>query len=409
MPEVVRGSRSQDDTPTLKTVNNRPSTQHGRSAGQKVAEDPNKVRPSLELHQPQPTPVTTTTTQGIDSLDVHSPILPQQVAVRAGSEEGHSPRRVESASGRRQSMSFIRRFSEARDQDDRAEQDVYYDSRAATITEFKRRATTLDGYYHMHPDLLPQLPFTFRRGWRRWRLYFLVGLIFFDACILPILLYYAMTYGGNVAGWKTFAIVTTIWGGPTYLELFIHTWRQMSPRKHQRFYRPLGATTWKHLDILTYISILTIFVVTALFIIGGAPHIVWLRVLCMPAPAILYCLGGSCALLTIYHKMGWKAPFRISSTEKGQPVKPGAFYFVEDIIAVNVGAGRPYREALAARYEASPRFRELMYAESLFWSIPALILAVPLTIISVVPSVPATYAYGVGKRHQFPTYSYKMN
>lgn len=376
----------------------RVSEQGRRPSIQEAPPNTIEARPSQELRHPRVSiSATAATAQKVDSQDVQTPLSARQVAFRAESHEGQSPRRVDSGNSRRQSISFIRRLSESRDLDERPEQDVYYDSRAATISEFKRRATTLDGYYQAHPDLLPQLPFTFHRGRRRWRLYFLIGLVFFDACILPILLYYAMTYGGRVAGWKTFAIVTTIWGGPTYLELFIHVWRQASPRKHERFYRPLGATIWKQLDILTYISILTIFVVTALFIIGGAPHIVWLRVLCMPAPAILYCLGGSCALLTLYHKMGWKAPFRISSTEKGQPVKPGAYYFAEDTIAVNVGAGRPYREALAARYEASPKFRELMYAESLFWSIPALVLAIPLTIISVVPSVPAPYAYGVGK------------
>jgi len=135
--------------------------------------------------------------------------------------------------------------------------------------------------------------------------------------------------------------------------------------------------------------------VTALFIIGSAPHIVWLRVLCMPAPALLYTLGGSLGLVTLCHVMGWKAPFRISSTAKGEVVHPGAYYFVEDIVAVNASAGRPYREALAARYKASPRFRQMLLNQSLFWSIPAIVLAIPLTVIAVVHDVPATVAYGI--------------
>lgn len=37
----------------------------------------------------------------------------------------------------------------------------------------------------------------------------------------------------------------------------------------------------------------------------------------------------------------------------------------------------------------------MLYVQSLFWSIPAIILAIPLTVISVIPPVPATAAYGV--------------
>ena len=37
----------------------------------------------------------------------------------------------------------------------------------------------------------------------------------------------------------------------------------------------------------------------------------------------------------------------------------------------------------------------MLYVQSLFWSIPALILAVPLTVIAVIEAVPATGAYGV--------------
>lgn len=68
---------------------------------------------------------------------------------------------------------------------------------------------------------------------------------------------------------------------------------------------------------------------------------------------------------------------------------------MEDVIAVNAGAGRPYREALAARYAASPRFRRMLNKQSWFWSVPAIIMAAILTVIAVIPPIPATAAYGV--------------
>ncbi|PHH75195.1 hypothetical protein CDD80_2577 [Ophiocordyceps camponoti-rufipedis] len=274
----------------------------------------------------------------------------------------------------------------------RAKAAVYYDSRAATRTEWKRRAKTLDEYYEDNPHLLPQLPFTWHHGWRRWRLFLFAFLVFVDGSALPIALYYGMRYAGHVEGWIIFAVITTIWGGPTYVEFAVRTLRLM---KRERFYRPLGTDSRWCFDVLNWASVATITAVTALFIVGSAPHEVWLRVLCMPAPAILYCMGGTVALLTLFHAMGWPAPFRISSTGRGEAVLPGAYYFVEDLVAVNAAAGRPYREALAARYRASPRFRRMLYAQSLFWSVPALVLAGALTAVAVTPSVPATGAYGV--------------
>ncbi|GAO13349.1 hypothetical protein UVI_02013600 [Ustilaginoidea virens] len=236
------------------------------------------------------------------------------------------------------------------------------------------------------------LPFTWRHGWRRWRLFLFAFLVFVDASAVPIALYYGLTYAGRVQGWIIFAVVTTIWGGPTYLEFGVRTIRLM---KKSKFFRPLGTDSRWCFDMLTYTSITIMTAVTALFVVGSAPHNVWLRVLCMPAPAILYCLGGIMGLIMLWNLMGWKAPFRISSTAKGEAVLPAAYYFIEDVVAVNAGAGRPYREALAARYNASPRFQRMLHKQSLFWFIPALILAVALTVVALHPSVPATGAYGV--------------
>ena len=197
-------------------------------------------------------------------------------------------------------------------------EDAYYDSRAATRAEWKRRAHTLEEYYDDNPHLLPQLPFTWHHGWRRWRLFLFAFLVFVDGSALPIALYYGMTYAGHVEGWIIFAVVTTIWGGPTYLEFAVRTFRLI---KKERFYRPLGTTGRWCFDMLTWASVLTITAVTALFVVGSAPHIVMLRVLCMPGPAILYCLGGVLATITLFHQMDWPAPFRISSTAKGEKVR----------------------------------------------------------------------------------------
>jgi hypothetical protein len=220
-----------------------------------------------------------------------------------------------------------------------------------------------------------------------------IALMVFDACVLPILLYYSLTFGGNVQGWITFAVVTAIWGGPTYLEFALRSFRLI---KKEHFFKPLGANRRWAFDITNWILVLTIAVVTSLLIVGAAPHIVFLRVLSMPGPAILYCLAGPIFLLSLYSACGWKAPFRISSTAKGEKVLPGIYYIAEDIVAVNAGGGRPFREGWAARYNASPIFRKMIRDQSWFWSIPGLFVAIACTVVICIHPVPKAVAYGVG-------------
>lgn len=270
--------------------------------------------------------------------------------------------------------------------------EAYYDSRAAGQKEYKRRAKDLQEYYDDNPHLLPQLPFSWHHGNRRWRLWFFAFCVFVDASAVPIALYYGMRYAGGVANHIIFIIVTTVWGGPTYLEFAIRTLRLI---KKERFYRPLGTESRWACDMTTWVASLTIFVLTALFVVGSAPRHTWLRVVAMAAVSILWCLGGVLLYLELLHMYKKPAPFRISSTAKGEPVNAGCYYFIEDVLAVNGGAGRPYREALAARYKASPRFRRMLHEMGLFWSIPALALATILTFVACLPWVPEDWAYGV--------------
>jgi len=404
MPKVVRGSRaglegdalgSAPASPTTETESRPPFDLHPQSqenANTQAGSGLTALR-SLRSHSSTNANANANVSANEEAAASLSPPPPlRHVAFRADSNEpAASPQPI--ARDRRRSSTFFR------NSEDRPEEPVYYDSRAATKREFRRRATTLQDYYHERPELLPQLPFTWHRGKKRWRLIFLIFLMWIDACVIPIALYYGFTYGGDIAGWITFAVVTTIWGGPTYLEFAIRTLKLM---KKERFYRPLGTNSRWCFDYLNWVSSITIAVVTALFIIGSAPHEVWLRVLCMPMPALLYCLGILTGFPTLYHYMGWKAPFRLSSTAKGESVKPAVYYFIEDTVAVNANAGRPYREALAARYDASPRFRRMIYIQSVFWSIPPIIIAIPLTIIAVINPVRATIAYAFCKFRSHP-------
>jgi len=378
MPEVVRGSRASVQI----------------------------ERPSVQLDQDAP-PTPTSPTREVRNVhfEPETPSSPLESPPPLGAERTDSGLSIGSV--RRKSIQAKRRKSS----DVRPEQDVYYDSRAATKREFKRRASTLQEYYEQHPALLPQLPFTWKRGWKRWKLFLTIALMVVDACVVPIVLYYTMTFAGHIEGWigknplelaslstdlehQVFAVVATIWGGPAYVEFAVRSWRLI---KKENFFRPLGTNSRWAFDISHWIFSLTIGAITAFLIIGSAPHIVWLRVLSMPGPSILYCLGGCILLITIYSELNRPAPFRISSTAKGGKVLPGVYYLMEDIVAVNAGAGRPFREALASRYKASPRFRRMLRVQSWFWSVPALVVAIACTVLIVIHPIDKAVAYGIGK------------
>lgn len=178
------------------------------------------------------------------------------------------------------------------------------------------------------------------------------------------------------------------------MEFAVRSWRLI---KKENFFRPLGTNSRWAFDISHWIFSLTIGAITAFLIIGSAPHIVWLRVLSMPGPSILYCVGGCILLISTWSELDRPAPFRISSTPKGGKVLPGVYYLMEDIVAVNAGAGRPFREALASRYKASPRFRRMLRVQSWFWSVPALVVAIACTVLIVIHPIPKAVAYGIGK------------
>ena len=191
-----------------------------------------------------------------------------------------------------------------------------------------------------------------------------------------------------------FAVVATIWGGPTYVEFAIRSWRLI---KKEDFFRPLGATSRWSFDYTHWLATASIAAVTAFLIIGSAPHIVWLRILSLPGPALLLCIGGGIGYITVLSALGRPAPHRVSSTAKGEVLHPGLFYILEDVVAVNANAGRPYREAIHARYNASPRFRKMLMDLSWFWSIPSVVIAIVLIVLICIHQVDKNVAYGIGK------------
>lgn len=116
----------------------------------------------------------------------------------------------------------------------------------------------------------------------------------------------------------------------------------------------------------------------------------------MPVPTFVLFFGTELTLLAFLDAIGAKAPVRISSVPRGSPMRPGIYTIIEDVIAVDTGKGKAYREALNARYEISPRFRRMLRQLNWFWAIPAVIVGGGAIAIVWIQDIEQTVSYGLG-------------
>ena len=103
--------------------------------------------------------------------------------------------------------------------------------------------------------------------------------------------------------------------------------------------------------------------------------------------------------MAVLDALGLSAPFRISSIPQGAKMRPGIYTIIEDVISVDTGTSRHYREAINARYEASPRFRRMLRQLNWFWAIPALLVGAAVTALVWVQRIEQTTSYGIGMTH----------
>lgn len=134
-------------------------------------------------------------------------------------------------------------------------------------------------------------------------------------------------------------------------------------------------------------------------VIGTLPKEPMVRVLAMPLPSLLAFFGLELSLLELMYVFHLHAPFRISSVARGENLRPAIYPLIEDIIAVDGDGGTAYRMRLNQRYEASPYFRLMLHRLSMFWALPALLMAVGTTYM--IFSVRRDTAYVVSGLHLF--------
>lgn len=230
---------------------------------------------------------------------------------------------------------------------------------------------------HTHPhgthgeELIdfPTLNYGLYHRRRRTKIAFYGALLFLESFILPEALFYGLTFGKPEFPLQdTFAIITALCGTFSPIKFFLGMFKLWRKKTTDRC-RPLGQSNRLGFDF-THIAItIGYWIFIIILIIGTAPHDQITPLIALAGPAFCLWSGAVLLFLQLMHHAGARAPFRISSTQKGEMVKAAVYPFVEDICAVEGHGNREYRERLKARYEASPVFRKMLVQISWFWII----------------------------------------
>lgn len=240
-------------------------------------------------------------------------------------------------------------------------------------------------------EVLPGLPLLDYNLWHyKGKLSFIVFLLVVESSLLPIALYYGLFFNTTLRLGLVFAVITSFFGIVTGIEYGLRKYKLIF--KGDR-YRPRGGTKWSFdftgntLGVgYTYMS--------GILIGASIPHHPPVRPLAMPVSLFLIQMGIQLlwsGWMVVNNKM---APCRVSNVAKGEPMPPFVLTAVEDIIAVDGGAGREYRDQLHARYKASAMFRKMIMRQTWFWGWGSLLVGIGTLV--VVWTVPVSVAYGVG-------------
>ncbi|KAL1995137.1 hypothetical protein VTN49DRAFT_1324 [Thermomyces lanuginosus] len=234
----------------------------------------------------------------------------------------------------------------------------------------------------------PPLPYSLHDRKRSITIFWTLFVI--DTLAQPLILYFTLRYCTDLTLNMVFTISTIALGGVSVFEYFYRLYNLF--RKDSRA-RPLNARkSW--LDFFQINFTIVWLILAVELIVGTVQQIPYIRLLAMPLPTVMFYFGAVHLSLDILRMLGYKAPFRISSTPQGSTMPTALYVLVEDIVAVDGGGGQTYRFALRNRYLASPYFRRMLFEMNCFWAGGSLIAAASIT--AIVFTTPPDVAYTLG-------------
>lgn len=240
-------------------------------------------------------------------------------------------------------------------------------------------------------NTLPSLPYDLRE--HKFKIAIFWFFIGSEICFIPISFYYGISSRTSLDSGALFAIITSVFGFVSGYEYTIRGWRLL---KKSDNYRPLNdSRRFWDLDSTHLVLAVPFTAMTGILIGFSIPNPPIVKGLAIPMPVGLILLGLIMSWTGIANHRRWRLKyFRLSSHVKGSICPPLTFCIMEDVVAVDGGGGRAYREAAMARYNTSFQFRSMLVQLLWFWALSALILGAAL--LAVIYTVREEIAYGLG-------------
>lgn len=189
---------------------------------------------------------------------------------------------------------------------------------------------------------------------KKWSIISASALFILLNTILPTVIFYVLRHVFH----SHIAIILDVSQIPMIPTLFQFPYRlwQLKHRNGERSPRIHGILTW---DLFQWQFLFAVALMTGLSVITGLLESYHLFAFSSIIIASEMCL--QIIFFNILAQYNIPQPCRISSIQRGEPFRPALYYIIEDLTAVDGGAGARFRDELAERWNASTPFQTLIY------------------------------------------------
>ncbi|EJF56634.1 hypothetical protein DICSQDRAFT_157780 [Dichomitus squalens LYAD-421 SS1] len=241
------------------------------------------------------------------------------------------------------------------------------------------------------PSRPPSLNYSLAPRRRKFAIASFLILIFIEAGVIPLIVFYAIRWGAHLNNTKNLAIITSIVGTYSSYKLARRSWYLfISDHGHQR--RPLGASRFGPDAFTIQIGLaMTGFFVP--LVIGSSVNPASVHTVSMSLSCFMIAFCVPLLITSVWpHKL--KMPFRVSSMPPWTGLPPAMYTLVEDIVAVDGGGCVEFRQAWRIRYEHSAIMRRIIRITSFYWGASGCICAAAF--IAIAWTTPEDIGYGIG-------------
>lgn len=256
----------------------------------------------------------------------------------------------------------------------------------------KSRASREDG--EDRPQLI-ELPYSLRV--RKLKIAIIVLMVSLDGFLLPTFIFYILKYAAHVSDKRNVSITTAAFGFLSLIQYVLRIYRLLKPNST---YLPLHSPHRWYLDFYQFQFTLGFILITLIFTLAltdSQGHVIVRNTSLAPCILLLQC-GPQFLVSCVAYKQKWVNKFRFSSSLAGEQAVPAVFTIVEDVIGVDGrGGGKGgFRELWKGRYMQSLRFREMVFKQTVFWGVGAIVGGAVTLAVVLTPAVSEYVAYGFG-------------